>query len=75
MAHLDEQFVYSVPWQVESVNLPKPKANRQSVKAPAYFEYRVIRLLPVEVSVKAQVDRAGLNQNEFAVNECPVLSR
>ncbi|MNV53690.1 hypothetical protein D3C71_1458470 [compost metagenome] len=57
------------------MNLPKLKANRQSVKEPAYFECRVIRLLLVEVSVKAQVDRAGLNQNEFVVNECLVLSR
>ncbi|MNP35491.1 hypothetical protein D3C76_1288260 [compost metagenome] len=57
------------------MNLPKLKANRQYVKAPAYFECRVIRLLLVEVSVKAQVDRAGLNQNEFVVNECLVLSR
>ncbi|MNE28344.1 hypothetical protein D3C80_1217820 [compost metagenome] len=57
------------------MNLPKLKANRQSVKEPAYFECRVIRLLLVEVSVKAQVDRAGLNQNEFAVNGYPVLGQ
>ncbi|MCY1444823.1 hypothetical protein D9M71_613110 [compost metagenome] len=61
--------------QVEFVNLPKPKANRQYVKKPAYFECRVTPLLLVEVYVKAQVDRAGLNQNEFVVNGCLVLSR